>query len=360
MRKIKVTKHNKLLLGVLIAILHLSIFFLNWIIEIVVLAISIIGVLLFLLLNRAIKRSNWYKNIFLHTTQFITNWGYRKDLRRNFSVVNLGSNPALFAFEYDKNYGQNWATGSQGPEMDLEILRYYHSYIKEGGVVLLPIVPFSSCTPYLWHYKKTALGIKYYARFSKVLENGIQARRVIPNFSKVIHWRHYPLWYSPSILKVLIKDVPADNRLGIDKQEFIGERLIEDAKRWINRWKKEFDIKNLEANIDTKMRRCQEECANKFVEIIRFCKDRELKPVLILPPVTAELNSFLSDKTKETYIYSFVRMIQAIETVDLMDYMTYNEFATSSFYINSLFLNKTGRKKFTEQVLKDLKNMQLY
>lgn len=77
-----------------------------------------------LLLNKCVKKTNWYKNQFLYTNQFVSNAGYRDNLIRNYEIVNLGSNPALFAFFYENIKGQNWSTGSQGLDMDFEILKY--------------------------------------------------------------------------------------------------------------------------------------------------------------------------------------------------------------------------------------------
>ena len=309
---------------------------------------------LVLLLNKLIKKSNWYKNIFIHTNQFVTNAGYRNDLQRNYEIVNLGSNPALYSFFYEHIKGQNWATGSQGPEMDLEILKYYYSYLKKGGIVLIPIVAFSSCTPYLWHKKNRYLGMQYYSRFAKVLENNYQASKCIPNLDKVKMWIKYPLICQPNVFLHLFRNTPIDNRLCITEQTMSCLELNNDADKWIEGWKHEFNIKNLDLPLDNDMEAYHEECANKFVEIINFCKERDLKPVLIFPPMSNVLNARFSEKAKDTYIYSFIRNIQKKTAVDFLDYMCDKRFSSTELFFNSFFLNLRGRKLFTKQVLKDL------
>ena len=98
---------------------------------------------LFSVFKLAIEKTNWWKNQFVFTHQFISNQGYRKNLTRNIEIVNVGSNPARFAFDYDKLIlGANWSTGNQGLDMDYQLLRFYHSFMKEGATVLIPIVPF--------------------------------------------------------------------------------------------------------------------------------------------------------------------------------------------------------------------------
>lgn len=308
-----------------------------------------------MVINKLVKCTNWYMNIFIHTNQFVTNAGYRENHLRNYDIVNLGSNPAIFSFFYETVKGQNWATGSQGPQMDFEILKYYHSYLKEGGVVLLPLVAFSSCSTYLTHYKSGKRDMTYYARFAKVIEDFYQAKSCIPNIVKVRRWIKYPFFYHPKSLIYLIHDVAMDNRHLINEQPMQLMELIADAERWIKGWKEEFDIKDLNAPLTEEMEKCHEECAHIFASIIDFCKERGLKPYIILPPISNILSKRFSDEAKETYIYSFVRRIQRISEVDFLDYMNDERYSSTSLYFNSLFLNLRGRKHFTRQVLKDLK-----
>lgn len=308
-----------------------------------------------LVINELIKHTHWYMNIFVHTNQFVTNVGYRENHLRNYDIVNLGSNPAVFAFFYETVKGQNWATGAQGPQMDFEILKYYYSYLKEGGIVLLPLVAFSSCSTYLTHYKPDRRDMIYYARFAKIIENFYQARSCIPNIVKVRRWIKYPFFYRPRSLKYLIHDVAMDNRHLISEQPMQLMELIVDAERWIKGWKEEFDIKDLNAPLSEKMAKCHDECAHIFASIIDFCKERALKPYIILPPMSDVLSKRFSNEAKETYIYSFIRRIQQITEVDVLDYMNDERYSSPSLYFNSLFLNLRGRKCFTKQVLRDLK-----
>lgn len=324
--------------------------------SIVLLLYVIIALLLslFLIANKVLKKTNWYRNIFVHTRQFVTNAGYRHNHQRNYEIVNIGSNPAVFAFFYEDIKGQNWATGSQGPQMDFEILKYYYSYLKEGGIVLLPIVAFSSCSMYLTHYKPWWRGSVYYARFVKVLENNYQARQCIPSWKKVTGWIKYPLFFTPSAIRYIFMDVKEDTRHLITEQPMQLMELEENAKYYMDSWKREFDIKDLDAPLDEKMEKCHNECARIFADMIDFCKERGLKPYLIFPPVSSVLSGQFSDKTKETYIYSFIRKIQELSEIPFLDYMSDERFASPSLYFDSFFMNLHGRKLFTGQVLRDL------
>jgi hypothetical protein len=87
--------------------------------------------------------------------------------------------------------------------------------------------------------------------------------------------------------------------------------------------------------------------------MIDFCIERNLKPVLIIPPMTKYLSCLLTDTIREIYIYSFIREAN-VKNIPFLDYMDDERFSDPSLYFNSFFLNLRGRKLFTKQVLKDL------
>ena len=120
------------------------------------LAVTIIlSLLLFILLNKQLSQTNWYKNQFIDSQKFL------KDIPHNLEICNLGSNPGKFAFEYDDTLlkGENWAIGPQSLSYDFRILKNYFSYIKDGGSVLITIAPLSSC---LRDYSDERSNAKYY------------------------------------------------------------------------------------------------------------------------------------------------------------------------------------------------------
>ena len=53
------------------------------------------------ILDKLVKRTNWWRNQYIATSQFVSNMGYRDITIRNYDIVNLGSNPARFAFFYE-------------------------------------------------------------------------------------------------------------------------------------------------------------------------------------------------------------------------------------------------------------------
>jgi hypothetical protein len=308
------------------------------------------AILIFFRCNKWLKKTNWYRNHFIYTSQFVSNAGYRENTQRNYEIVNLGSNPARFAFFYEKVWGQNWSTGSQGLDMDLEILKYFHSYIQKDGIVLIPIVAFSSVSGYL------KPDLSYVVKFASILDgHQVQTIKMGIQASK---WIRYPLFYNWKFIRYLIKDAEKDNRLTISEQMMQPLELNMDALGWIKYWKDEFNIKDLEAPLEDALMEGRKKSVMDLQKIIDFCLERSLKPVLIFPPMSDYLSRLFSDSVRETYIYSFIREVNN-KNIPFLDYMDDMRFSDPNLYFNSFFLNLKGRKLFTEQVLNDLKKIML-
>ena len=320
-------------------------------------ALTIVGILgvllivLFVIANKLIKKTNWWRNQYLSTEQFVSNSGYRDNIIRNYDIVNLGSNPARFAFFYESVKGQSWATGSQGQDMDFEILKYYHSYIKEGGIVVIPIMPFTALSPYL-KQRQEYWGVEYYSKFAKILDNAqVQA---LPNSRKVQRYLAYPLLYNRRAFRYVIKDVVIDTKYEIADQKLMLMDLEQESSFWIEHWIKEFRLGSLSDVFNDKWSQYYNEAITLNKKIVDFCLERGLKPVFVCIPMTSHLSSRFPSTFYKYMVTDFVKKCN-FHNVPFYDY-TYDErFKDDGLYLNSFFLNLRGRKFFTEQFLKDLK-----
>ncbi|MEG2340933.1 MAG: hypothetical protein RSA53_11010 [Odoribacter sp.] len=337
-------------IGVFVVIVFVYFITSSWwwvgIIEIVFLFFLLLFFLFFLFLNFCVKKTNWYKNYFQYIGQFVSNDAYRDDLIRNYEIVNLGSNPARFAFMYNHILGQNWSTGTQSLNYDFRLLKYYHSYLINGGVVLIPLVVFSSC-----YTDNLNDEVNYHIKFNRILPASLKFKN---NIRERLGLR-FPISSAPiEALKVLLKDKPIDLSLLTECQPMDKKALMMDAENWLKGWKKEFNITDLEAPLtaDNMARRCEN--INILREMIDFCLERGMKPVLVIPPMTHYLSMKFSESFRQNYIYSFVNESN-IQNVPFLDYMSDERFSDPEFYFNSFFLNRKGRELFTKQVLKDLK-----
>lgn len=341
-----------LLAGVLFCILAMS-FVLNRMLFIVLVCLCGLGGLLvcvLLILNKLYKKTNHWNNKFLFKNNFISNVGYRDNLSRNFDIVNLGSNPALFGFFYENVRGQNWATGSQGLPMDFEILKYYHSYLKEGGVVLIPIMPFTSISQYIKE-KPEYWSIDYYMKFASILPY-VQMQKK-SSVKTIYRMMRFPLIYHLRYISYLFVDVEKDNRLLINEQPMSALALEQDAQIWINGWVKEFDVKSMAGFFDSKFVPYKDEGVSILKEMIDFCLIRDLTPVLITMPMTSYLYAKFSVDFFQQMIDDFIAEVN-VRNIRVLNYLHDESLMNASLYMNSFFFNLRGRKQFTHRVLSDL------
>ena len=293
-------------------------------------------------INRLLLKTHWYPNIFWKgTTKF---W----DLKScDYNIVNLGSNSGKYAFNYEHLpiKGMNWAIGPQSLLHDYNILKNYFSYLKEGAIVLIPICPFSCL---FTTYGKES-NFKYYP---------ILHPATIVDFDDSERTRAYRIKFSPlkempfycikeTLKELLIKTY----RMMIPKTQMNFEK---NAELWINRWKQQFGIKDLNAPLSVKHKEEQKQRGELLHEIILFCIERNLKPYIVLPPVHPSLSSRLSTTFMRNYVYDFV--YQAIDDKSLLlDYFKNNDFSEVHYFSNSFFLNQKGASVFTKKILSDLK-----
>ena len=86
-------------------------------------------------------------------------------------------------------------------------------------------------------------------------------------------------------------------------------------------------------------------------KIIKFCIERELRPVITIPPIHPALNRRFSNTFCNNYIYKFINSANEPK-VEFYDYMMDNDFMDNNIFHNSYFLNENGAKKFTEKFIK--------
>lgn len=301
-------------------------------------------ILLFLFFcNKAIKRLSWYTQVFGDILKF-------KNLSNHLGIVNLGSNTGKYGFDYhvsEKN-GANWAVGPQALEYDLYILRKYVQNIEPGGIVLIPICPFSGildCYTDVRSYDKyhLILDAKDIPCYSLKAKRMMKLYIAFPLLRIFVNPRSFALFLLGRSRQVSLSYNPLDT-----------VELQKDARRWIDGWKRQFGIKELGEDLSREHIIAIEKNQQIVMEIIKFCKERELRPFLVLLPVTKYLNRYFTATVKELYIYDFIRSVRETVNVPLLDYMNDTNLSNEDLFFNSFFLNAKGRKVFTEKVLNDI------
>ena len=304
------------------------------------------SVIVFIYLNKLLMCTNWWKNQYNGTEQFVSNFGYRDNHIRNYDIINLGSTPARYAFFYENIKGQSWATGSQGQDMDFEILKYYHSYLKEGGIVIIPIMPFTAISSYI-KTRDNYWGFSYFIKFYKILS--YSQRHNIPDEVKHRFYLRFPLIYKPRAIIYLFHDQPIDNRFFISEQGMDHMELLQDAKHWINLWLEEFKLRDLNNVFDETWSDYYHEAIELNKQIVDFCIERGLKPVFMCVPMSKYLSDLFPEEVRKFLITDFVQACND-HNIPFYDYTLDSEFQDANLYFLKSASNLNGNLNCSKEL----------
>lgn len=294
-------------------------------------------------LNALYKRTNAFQNQFVDITKF-----KRLKYDDRFDIVNLGSNHPKFAFDYSESgiKGMNWAVGPQTFMYDFAILKKYRKHLNPGAKVVIPVCPLKFFLLYAqWNNR-----VKYYRIFSKHEMPDYNAKQKISEYV-------LPLFRYPLNAKRIIRDIRSDNRLLLTNNPMNMEQIAKDATFWIEGcWNPEFNIDI--ANMSTLSKSNQKSIEGNIrilSEMIQYCIDNDLQPVLAILPVTKELSSKFPEEFIQQHILRYVNESNK-QGVPVLNYLKDERFTTPDLYINSFFMNANGRKYFTKIFVNELNN----
>lgn len=300
-------------------------------------------------LSPILKRTNWYKNFFLEDIYPGNKW-YREHPERNFDLVVLGSSSAKWAFDFSDSTlkTMNWAQQPQTLVEDYNLLRNFHSILRKNGIVIITIMPFTGLN------KKT--GIHDALKYLKIHSH----EPIEPLFySEAKRIERNPVLFGKPALKAFVKylmgkDVPplTYDYAMVNNNPMNDEQLEENARLFIEGWKRQFGIKDWEAILTPENHEGRQYRIELMRTIIDFLRERSYQPIFVIPPVTKHLSKYFTPSFNEIYVYSFLRGIN--RDVKLLDYSRRKEFQADDLFFNSFFLNKKGRKFFSRQILLDL------
>ena len=298
--------------------------------------------MLFKILSRIVRQTNWYQNVvFQDCAKFWNISDYQID------VVNLGSNSAKYGFDYSECniVGYNWAMGPQSLMMDLKILQCYYSYLKPGATVLIPLCPFSCLVGYDYSY----FSDKYYSvlNHSQIPYYNIH-KRVLMYDIRMNPYKYIPLY---EIVKAILL------KLWFWKKKNIHCDFKMDSLRFVNAWKEQFFIKDFEEEWSLLNKNSYEESKEILHSIVDFCVRYGFNPVIVLPPISKELREHFSKNALERCVTNYVRETVG-DKVLFLNYIDDASFNDNSLFMNSYFLNTKGAKRFTNTLIQELGKLQ--
>ena len=90
--------------------------------------------------------------------------------------------------------------------------------------------------------------------------------------------------------------------------------------------------------------------------MISFCQSHGWRPVIVIPPLSDVMKKEFSREFMSAVLYDNVREANTPE-IPVLDYLYDERFGDYRLYGNADFLNKDGRRLFTQTVLHDLEKM---
>ena len=296
-------------------------------------------------LNALYKHTNHFCNQFVDVRKYWRADGVPCDLQ----IVNVGSSHPKYAFDHGVTglRGANLAVGPQTFEYDFAILRKNIDHLSPGAVVVFPICLLSF---FLFRQRDRFFHLKYYTF--------LQPEDIVGYSRKERLWELvFPLFRHPRRLRYLFCDVPKDESLDLTENPMKTEAELEkDADFWIWCWNKQFGIDIPSLEISDKNRQDIRKNILMMKEMADYCRDRGLRPVIAVLPVTRQLSSRLSEDFLKTHCYPYIDEA-AQDGTPVLDYLADERFLSPEWYINSFFFNKRGRERFTKTFIDDLKNI---
>lgn len=260
-------------------------------------------------------------------------------------IGNLGSSHGAYDFNYDALAEQgyecfNFANTSQSYDYDYAVLKEYGGYMTEGSILFIPVSYFSFNNEVVNESETEAMSLRYYHCLSP--EN-------IPNYdlyTDIVTHRFPILSAGEDILKLFpnlklsLIALAADDS-GIDEEAF--------ANRAKERYSRHFDNKE---------EYFMPERIEELYEIISYCREHEITPVLITTP----FSKYYRDLVSEEFLREFeavVTQIAADTGVSYYDYSYDSRFRGNlSYFMDADHLSSEGAAYFMEILKEEVTELQ--
>lgn len=95
----------------------------------------------------------------------------------------------------------------------------------------------------------------------------------------------------------------------------------------------------------------------RLIAMIQICQKKNLKPLLVIPPVSGVMKKAISRECLQVYLYDPVEKVRRVTGVGVLNYQDEKEFESLELYLNSDCMNEKGRKIFTRRLLEDIRRI---
>ena len=259
-------------------------------------------------------------------------------------IGNLGSSHGLYDFNYDALTQRgcqcfNFANTSQSYNYDYALLKEYGSYLTKDSILFIPVSYFSFNDEVVNDTEREAMSIRYYHCLSP--EN-------IPDYdlyTDIVANKFPILSAGEDILKLFPK---------LNLIAFAAEDAIDEAA-FANRAKERYS-----RHFDNKEEYFMPERIENLYEIIAYCKEHEITPVLITTP----FSKYYRDLVSEEFLREFEDVITGIANDTGVNYYDYSYDArfrdNLAYFMDADHLNDEGAAYFMEILMEEVPELQRF
>lgn len=261
-------------------------------------------------------------------------------------IGNLGSSHGLYDFNYDALTQRgcqcfNFANTSQSYNYDYALLKEYGGYLTKDSILFIPVSYFSFNDEVVNDTEREAMSIRYYHCLSP--EN-------IPDYdlyTDIVANKFPILSAGEDILKLFPK-------LNLSLIAFAAEDAIDEAA-FANRAKERYS-----RHFDNKEEYFMPERIENLYEIIAYCKEHEITPVLITTP----FSKYYRDLVSEEFLREFEDVITGIANDTGVNYYDYSYDArfrdNLAYFMDADHLNDEGAAYFMEILMEEVPELQRF
>lgn len=291
------------------------------------LAVCGAAALILILLN------NRYKQVMDNPYSDTHKFEYMDSTFNNIQICNMGSSHGEYGFNYEeltKKQGYecfNFAMASQSYNYDYAVMNMYADHFADHCLMFIPVSYFSFNDEVTNDSERESLSTKYYTFLSP---------KYIPNYDPyvdIVTYRLPILSAGEDIVKLFpslsLKVFAAQS--GPSPEEF--------QQKAASRYSR---------HMDNKEEYFMEERINNLYDILQFCKDNGITPVLISTPYTSYYSDLFSSEYKEEF-YQTVAAIAENTQTPYYDYSEDERFRENlEYFADADHLNTDGSAYFMD------------
>ena len=296
-------------------------------------------VLMLVVAEKVFERTNFYKLNYCETDKF--------HAVGKVDYVNTGSTFASYGFDYKLAgvNGLNLALCPQPLAADYKLLKHFEGRYNSGATVFITIADLAFAKQC---YTERNVTDKYYKILSR-------SELALYHPLKALRAKYFPVLYSWKNFLRFYRDIRLNNDRDICVNENDLEAIEADAYKRCKSWMQEFALKNLQDGKQgsrfTKEFSYTRETVTKMV---MWCREHDLKPVLVNLPVTNEMAKNFSQEFLDAFYYDHIHKLVQELNVKFIDLQENERLTDYLLYLDSCRLNKAGREIITKRLLAEV------